>query len=184
MELFITLHQVCHGKPAAFRVNQDFNAANVSVSQTIVIDGAVRFDSDTGQIRPVFINATPVTLTLPSPGDYSIRFEDSQGAELARFSFNPASDGDFSPIGMISLLLPYDTNTKRIVLLHNETVLASRLASVNPPERGRDIPDGSRIFDGSSAGFYVDRQRSGWGRLELQTRVQQRQWPDLADARV
>ena len=36
--------------PRPFRVNQDFNAANVSVSQTIVIDGAVRFDSDTGQI--------------------------------------------------------------------------------------------------------------------------------------
>ena len=75
--------------PASPGASVKFKQNGVLASQTVIIDGIIQFNGPTGQIGSVIVNTTPATISLPSPGDYSIRLENSQGTELARYSFNP-----------------------------------------------------------------------------------------------
>jgi hypothetical protein len=99
--------------------NVKLNQNGVLANQTVIIDGIIQFDGPTGQLGSVIVNTTPATIPLPSPGEYSIRLENSQGTELARYSFDPIVGSENYSTGVISLLLPWDANARRIVLLHN-----------------------------------------------------------------
>ena len=112
--------------------NVKLNQNGVLANQTVIIDGIIQFNGPTGQIGSVIVNTTPATIPLPSPGEYSIRLENSQGTELARYSFNPIVGSENYSTGVISLLLPWDPDARRIVLLHNEDVLI--------PARRQPIP--------------------------------------------
>ncbi len=129
------------------------NKNAMSASQTVIVDGKVQWNGPTGQIGSVIVNTTPVAVSLPAPGDYSIRLEDSQGMELARFSFNPILGSENQSTGVISLLLPWDPNAKRIVLLHNENILDSRQASAHSPTVNVTFPNGGEVLSGPSATF-------------------------------
>jgi Tol biopolymer transport system component len=125
----------------------------VLANQSVIIDGIIQFDGPTGQIGSVIVNTTPATITLPSPGEYSIRLENSQGTELARYSFNPDRGSENLSAGIISLLLPWDANARRIVLLHNEDVIDSREASANSPTVNVTFPNGGEVLSEPSATF-------------------------------
>ena len=108
--------------PHSSRANVKFNQNEVLASQTVIIDGVIQRNGPTGELGSVIVNTTPATISLPSPGEYSIRLENSQGTELARYSFNPMASSENHSTRVISLLLPWDPNARRIVLLHNEDV--------------------------------------------------------------
>ena len=125
----------------------------VSANQTVIIDGIIQLNGPTGQLGSVIVNTTPATIQLPSPGEYSIRLENSQGTELARYSFNPTLGSENYSTGVISLLLPWDPDARRIVLLHNEDVLDSRQASANSPTVSVTFPNGGEVLSDPSATF-------------------------------
>ena len=138
----------------------DSPSANVKLSQrdlfagqTVLIDGLIQLNGPVGQIGSVIVDTTPGTISFPLPGDYSIRLENSLGAELARFSFNPIRVSEDPSTAIISLLLPWDSNAKRIVLLHNEDVLDSREASANSPTVDVTFPNGGELLTGPSTTF-------------------------------
>ena len=122
-------------------------------SQTVIIDGIIQLNGPTGQLGSVIVNTTPATISLPSPGEYSIRLENSQGTELARYSFNPMAGSENHSTRVISLLLPWDPNARRIVLLHNEDVLDSREASANSPTVNVTFPNGGEVLNDPTATF-------------------------------
>jgi hypothetical protein len=101
----------------------------------VVISGSVSFSQATGNIGSVYtLNSTVGSLPTPQPGTYSLRFEDSQGQALATNSFEPdrGTEGSLSS-GLFTLALPWNTNTARIILLHNNQEIATRRASAHSP---------------------------------------------------
>ena len=133
--------------------NVKLSQPKVLASQTVIIDGIIEFNGPAGQLGSVIVNTTPATISLPSPGDYSIRLENSQGTELARYSFNPMLGSENYSTGVISLLLPWDADARRIVLLHNEDVLDSREASANSPTANVTFTNGGEVLNDPSATF-------------------------------
>ncbi|MEO7659723.1 MAG: carboxypeptidase-like regulatory domain-containing protein, partial [Pyrinomonadaceae bacterium] len=125
----------------------------VSATQTVIINGSVRLGGNSGQIGSVYISQTPGTVALPTAGAYAVRFENAQGAQLATYSFDPILGSDDITSGVISLQLPWDISTKRIVLLHNGQILASRQASANSPTVTVTSPNGGETLSGASANF-------------------------------
>ncbi len=154
-----------------FKINTALNELTenvnvVSAAQTVLIDGSVLLDGTGGSIGSVYVSNNAGSVTLPSPGFYAIRFENAQGVQLATYSFNPVagSVGGEDPAedqiaaaqnqaGNISLQLPWDTATKRIVLLRNGQVLASRQASANSPVVRVTSPNGGETLNGASTTF-------------------------------
>jgi hypothetical protein len=133
--------------------NAKLSQPKVLASQTVIIDGIIESNGPAGQLGSVIVNTTPATISLPSPGGYSIRLENSQGTELARYSFNPTLGSENYSTGVISLLLPWDPDARRIVLLHNEDVLDSREASANSPTANVTFPNGGEVLNDPSATF-------------------------------
>ena len=85
--------------PASPGANVKLNQRDVFANQTVIIDGIIQLNGPAGQLGSVIVNTNPATISLPSPGDYSIRLENSQGAELARSSFNPIQAQRISRLG-------------------------------------------------------------------------------------
>ena len=133
--------------------NIKFKQNEVLASQTVIIDGIIQLNGPTGQLGSVIVNTAPATIPLPSPGDYSIRLENLQGTELARYSFNPMASSENHSTRVISLLLPWDPDARRIVLLHNEDVLDSREASANSPTVNVTFPNGGEVLNDPTATF-------------------------------
>ena len=129
------------------------NENKVSASQTVIIDGIIQFNGPTGHLGSVIVNTAPAAISLPAPGGYSIRLENLQGTELARYSFNPMLGSENHSTGVFSLLLPWNPNAKRIVLLHNEDVLDSRQASASSPSVSVTFPNGGEVLVDPSATF-------------------------------
>jgi len=139
--------------PEATGANIKLSQPKVLASQTVIIDGIIHFNGPTGQLGSVIVNAAPATISLPTPGDYSIRLENSQGTELARYSFNPIRGSENRATGVISLLLPWDPDARRIVLLHNEDLIDSREGSANSPTVNVTFPNGGEVLNDPTATF-------------------------------
>lgn len=125
----------------------------VSATQTVLIDGSVLLDGSGGTIESVYVSSTPGTVTLPAAGDYAIRLDNAQGTQLASYSFVPVAGSESPTVGNFSLQLPWDAAAKRIVLLRNGQLLASRQASANPPTIRVTFPNGGESLNGASATF-------------------------------
>jgi len=123
----------------------------VVASQTVIVDGTIQLSTQTGTIGNVVRSASAATIPLPPPGRYSIRLETNAGVVLSRHSFSP--DQDSEPTGSFSLLLPWNTNATRIVLLHNETVLFTRTASSATPAASVTSPAAGAVLSGSTTNF-------------------------------
>lgn len=128
-------------------------SVEVSAAQTVIVDGIVQADGSAGQIESVIVSTTPAVIELPAPGEYSIRMEDSQGVALASYSFNPIAGSGAVSLRAMSLLLPWDPATTRIVLLRNDQVLYSRQASAHPPSINITAPTPGQVLGGTSATF-------------------------------
>ena len=125
----------------------------VAATQTVQIDGSVVLDGTAGTLGSVFVSTTAASIATPPPGAYAIRFENAQGGTLNTYSFDPILSSDNLTTGIIALQLPWDPSTKRIVLLLNGQILASRLASANVPTVRVTSPNGGENLNGASATF-------------------------------
>lgn len=128
------------------------NPVQVNVPNAVLIDGSVSLDGGAVTLGNVYVSETTKPITLPEPGNYAIRFENMQGVELATHSFNPilSSEGRQA---VISLLLPWNTATKRIVVLHNGQEVASRQASLNAPVVSVTFPNGGDTLNSTNVTF-------------------------------
>lgn len=138
-------------KPPAGALTAPVNT--VSANQTVIVGVIIRGNGTTGQFRSVIVEPTAADITLPTSGNYSIRLEDSNGVQLANYSFNPTAESEDASIALASLLLPWDSNAKRIVLLHNEQILDAREASPHAPIVNITSPAGGETLSGASAIF-------------------------------
>ena len=125
----------------------------MSAAQTVLIDGSLLLDGSEGEIGSVYVSQTPGTIVLPSPGAYAIRLENAQEVELAAYSFDPVAGSESPMVGTFSIQLPWNVDAKRIVLLRNGAVLASRQASANPPKVTVTFPNGGETLSGASTTF-------------------------------
>lgn len=87
----------------------------------------------------------------PEPGAYSIRFEDNTGHEIITHTFNSEYGDLFEGFLPFTLVLPWDSNITRIVLLKDSVELASRSASANKPEVRLVSPNGGEMLTGEFA---------------------------------
>jgi hypothetical protein len=116
----------------------------------VLVSGIIKPAENLGTISLVLNTVSQSSITLPAPGSYLIRFEDSGAQVLASYSFEPVllSEGSDQ---IFSLLLPRHPNTARIVLLHNGQILDSRSASANAPSVTVISPNGGETLSGSTA---------------------------------
>ncbi len=125
----------------------------VTAAQTVLIDGSIQLNGGSGQINSVYISNTTGTAVLPTGGAYALRLENAQGGQIASYSFTPSFGSENQTVGTFSFQLPWDPNTRRIVLLRNGLILASRQASANAPTVHVTSPNGGETLSGSSATF-------------------------------
>jgi len=124
----------------------------------VLISGIVTPTVGTGSLESVFTLNAPSSIPTPDSGSYTIRFEDHAGQELASYDFEPAfgvpanapTNADALSVGTFALLLPWDQNTNRIVLLHDTQELDSHLASSNAPSVELTYPNGGESLSGSA----------------------------------
>ena len=83
-------------------------------------------------------------------GNYTIRFLDNNAQILSAISFNVTFDPEFNVTGF-GFAVPYPTNAAQIQLLHEETVIASRIVSANAPTVNLTYPNnGETIVSGEN----------------------------------
>lgn len=116
-----------------------------------LISGLVDGEKGTGTLDTVYV-LDQGRVTPASSGPYSIRFEDASGAELAFHPFEALSGFDGSPgIGLFTMLLPWNNDTTRIVLLKDNVELDSRSASKNAPVVTITSPNGGENLTGATS---------------------------------
>jgi len=84
-------------------------------------------------------------IQLGATGNYTVQFLDNASELLAQTGFN-MSFTHFNVTGFC-FTVPYVNNTSQIRILHNETVLASRIVSPNAPTVNILYPNESEIFN-------------------------------------
>ena len=117
----------------------------------ILVSGVITFTNDTGKFLSTYILPAPGSVTLPEPGEYTIRFENSSGTTLASYPFEPHVSSDDHTYGSFALLLPWTAGASRIVLEHGSQVLDTRGTSGNAPYVQVMYPNGGESLSGSSA---------------------------------
>jgi hypothetical protein len=137
-----------------------FSLALLAGEPAVLVSGVVTPTEETGSLESVYVIESPVSPPAPEPGTYAIRFEDSEGQEIASYSFEPdygiefcvgCADNGENNVGTFALLLPWNPSTARIVLLHNGQQLDSRTASNNAPTVNVLYPNGGESLSGSTA---------------------------------
>ena len=115
-----------------------------------MVTGLVSSNQNSGSIDSIFI--TNIPSAIPPSGTYSLRFEDGNGNTLATYSFEPEWEYLNNQLnGIFGLSLPWNSNTTRIVLLHNGQILDSRSASGHAPIANIIYPNGGESLSGSTA---------------------------------
>ncbi len=119
------------GEPAeAFTLNTPI--PTVQVSGLVNNEGPAVLDHMFQQI-----GGEPFSSSNPA-GDYCLEFKDSENSLLSKhcfdLSFTELESGKPSNSSGFFFKLPLNTNTKHVLLKKGESVLAERIASVNPPE--------------------------------------------------
>jgi hypothetical protein len=115
------------------------------------ISGQVDGENGTGTLDTVYV-LDQGRMTPASSGPYVIRFEDVDGVEIATYPFEALTGFDGSPkIGVFTMLLPWNSDTTRIVLLKDNVELDSRSASKSAPVVTITSPNGGENLTGSIA---------------------------------
>jgi hypothetical protein len=126
------------------------NLAVIAGQQSVQLNGSVSLLQATGEIASLYVTTATVSAPPPIQGIYAVRFEGSQGQELSTFSFEPAQLSEGST-GIFSLILPWNENTTRVVLLRNGQTISSRNASNRAPTVTVLFPNGGDALSGSVA---------------------------------
>lgn len=124
----------------------------------VVVSGIVTPNQESGNLSSLLSVDSPISVGLPDPGSYTIRFENSIGQEIASYSFEPDYGVDLhlelnnseNPIGTFALLLPRNLNATRVFLLHGDQILDMQVKSSNSPNVAVTYPNGGEILSDSS----------------------------------
>ena len=136
-----------------------FSLALLTGEPAVLVSGVVTPTEATGSLDAVYGVESPVSVSAPDPGTYTIWFEDDAGQELASYSFEPDfgvvdyagyTDDNASGVGTFALFLPWNASTARIVLLHDTQQLDSRTASNTAPIVNVTYPNGGELLAGST----------------------------------
>ncbi len=122
----------------------DAPATILSAEQpAIVITGVVSPTEESGIISSIYQVPAPVQADAPVEGAYSIIYEDASGTVLSNYPFVPEAMSEGNLQGF-SLLLPWNAQAQRIVLLHGEHELDQRIVSSSTPTvTSINVPNGS-----------------------------------------
>jgi len=131
-------------------VPEEPDPAAVMVAQSVTVSGSVSGAPEVGNLDPLFVKNTNGMITLPDPGSYEIRFENAAGQMLSTYSFDPQTDAD-GIREKFALVLPWNTDARRIRLLHNGQELVSRQATTNTPTVTVTSPNGGETLNGPTA---------------------------------
>lgn len=109
--------------------------------------GSVQLDS--------FLRLPGLKLSLrPESSNFSIDLFDGVGSLLARYPFDPKEDTDAAPnedkMALITEVVQYVSNTKRIVISKDGAELASRSVSNNTPRVEVKFPNGGETLEGQT----------------------------------
>ena len=125
----------------------------------ILVSGIVTPTDKTGSVQSVFSIDSPVSVSVPDPGTSTIRSRTVRGRSES-YSFVPSypvasyagnTSNHPGDVGVFSLLLPWNTNTARIVLFHDAQQLDVRTASNNAPTVNVTYPNGGESLTGSTS---------------------------------
>lgn len=163
---YLRLFNALAPQTSASAMSYRTNLLAVPADKVFVINGTINLDNRSGQFGGVFSTDYSGDLALPPSGSYSIRIEDSQGTVLGTYPFEPItfSGGE---LGGFSLTLPKDPSARRIHLLHNGQVLATRQASASPPTVTVTAPNGGETLNGTASNFAWNASDADGGPLNF-----------------
>ena len=129
------------------------NRVDASAGKAFVISGSVSPSTVVASLTSVYTSDVSGSITLPSPGDWTISIKDSQGNQLANYSFQPTGNLEGGDLQVFSLAVPWTPDARSLVLLHSGRVMATRQASANLPVIKILSPNGGEALSGQSATF-------------------------------
>jgi hypothetical protein len=119
-------------------------------ASAILVSGIISPSTNAGAIDPLYSVDLPSPLTLPEPGEYTLRFENSQGQVLTSHNFEPSTLSDEVDAIPFVLTLPPVAGAARVLLLHDDLVLDVRTASANVPSVTVLAPNGGETLSGAT----------------------------------
>jgi hypothetical protein len=103
----------------------------------LLASGLISVTQNTATFGPLYQIPNAPGQTLPTPGDYSLRLLDSDGATLADYPFAAAPALEFppeaEPVAIFSLVMPSIEGTTQVQVISGTQVLATQLASSHAP---------------------------------------------------
>lgn len=124
----------------------------------LLITGLIDWKQQTGQFHPFVQVKGSTAPALPVAGDYSIQFRNAAGSALLTVPFQPLGL-TYGPEPTTPDLVPFlvqvpaDPAIRQVALLHGNTVLATRIASANPPSVQVLFPNGGETVSTDSVTF-------------------------------
>jgi uncharacterized delta-60 repeat protein len=115
---------------------------------TTLVSGIILENSSVGELSGNYTFPSPAAIGNTT-GNYKITYFDSNGQEIASYNFDPEYSIE-NNTGSFSLLLPEQTNARRISLIKNGQILASKQASANSPSVSVTYPNGGEVLNGST----------------------------------
>ena len=147
------------------RIRQRYSTANRAPAKVLLqanqdgllVTGVLTPSQSSGQLGTIIDTQSQSAISTPDAGDYTLRLLDSSGTQLASHSFGPTilpdESGDLTSDATSSqfeLMVPRVNNLNRVELLLNNNVIASRVASANPPTVTVTAPNGGETFANGS----------------------------------
>jgi hypothetical protein len=128
-------------KPVAAAAIQQMKAAGV---EHLAVIGSITIPTDTVSLSAFYrVPDSFDMLERDVNGEYHIRLLGDGDAPLADYPFSPRfSDSSDQPLGIISEMVPWDARTRKVVIAHSATVLATRDVSANAPTVAITSPNG------------------------------------------
>ena len=113
--------------------------------QVLFVSGIV-FSNDTVDLQPFYYFSEGYADLEPgNSGNYTLRFLDAAQQVLSDIDFNMTYEPDFNVTGF-GFAVPYPNGVGQIQLLHEDTVIASRSVSNNPPTVNLIYPSNSEVL--------------------------------------
>lgn len=117
---------------------------------TALISGVISPNGDAGHLEPVYLLNGGGTTGSMTTGTYAIRLETAQGQTLFTYNFDPGSSSEGPSDRPFVFALPFNQQTRKVSLLHNNQVLATRTASNNVPNVTITAPNGGENLTGQT----------------------------------
>jgi len=119
---------------------------------------------DLGRLEPLYVVAGAVMQPLPSPGEYAVKLYDGLTL-VASYPFDAQVDihlGEESEeLAPFTEVVPWQEGTNRVDIVRGETVLASRVASTNPPTVTLTYPEGGEVVTGTATITWLSGDADG-----------------------